>query len=209
MAQLPAVSNEKNMLSENMKYSKLVMHNCPPPQKRTWTKYKKLSLVLQILCFALGVSFLTPFGRMIFTLGYKAMHTGDKAHNHTLCSEEVGTDGSTYIAAQPAGSKALKPRDWVVNCSSSIADHGCDLAYDDKGKKTYWQSSDNPPVGGHSVLIDLKREFYVHSLMVNSKEDWKSGGTPYKHRVEVRTANVNWTTVAVGTWRNYSEGVYR
>ena len=196
------------MLSENMKHSELVMHYYPPPPKRTWTKCKKVLLVLQILCLAFGVAFLTPFGRTILTLGYNAIHNGGWVHNHTLCSAEVDTDGSTYIAAQPAGSKALKPRDWVVNCSSSIADHGCDLAYDDKGKKTYWQSSDNPSAGGHSILIDLKRQFYVHSLMVNSKEDWRSGGTPYKHRVDVRTANEDWTTVAVGTWRNYSEGVY-
>ncbi|KAF2001301.1 carbohydrate-binding module family 32 [Amniculicola lignicola CBS 123094] len=198
------VSDNNLLVFDDLEKTQDIPLYISPPSNRRWIK-DNISFILKVVVLAFLTILLTS-GRTIIqnvTLGYKAILPSGESHDHTLCSQEFVIDTPAYIAAAPEGAKELRPKDWNVECSSSIAGHGCSLAYDPEGNRTYWQSSSDPPPGGHSVIIDLKRLYNVQSLGVMPSKTFSDGGAVYKHRVDVSANKEDWTTVAMGTWRDY------
>jgi hypothetical protein len=191
-----------------------------PPLKKSGIKHQRLLVVIKLLFLTFTVGFSLLYGQKIIkyaTLGYNGVLHDSKAHAHSDCSQEADVNmpipiaappTPTPIAAPPAGADALKTKDWNPECSSSIEGHNCSLATDAEGVGTYWQSKNEPPPGGHFIIIDLKTPHNVQSIgVIPSYESKNGGGAVYKHRVEVRKTNKeDWTQVAVGTWRNEYAG---
>lgn len=131
-----------------------------------------------------------------------------KAHDHVVCGQEVSLDEPIMVAAPPItappiGAKLLDRTGWESNCSSSKDQaHNCSFAIVSKGANSYWQSESVSTGARHWIMINLKKEYNLHSLAMTPSQDWADGGSVRKHRVEVFTENGNWELVALGAWQD-------
>ena len=114
------------------------------------------------------------------------------------------------VNTSPVEARTLDRAGWAVRCSSSSDDktHDCALAIDSEGDRTYWQSGVLNSAGeGHWIIIDLKNRHNVHSLAMRPSQDaWKSGGSVWKHRVEIAVEEGKWDLVALGSWTDDAGG---
>jgi hypothetical protein len=208
-------SDEKLPLFEDSEKAKHVIGYAPSPPSKSWTKHKKLPLVIKLLFLIFAFAFTLLSGQSIInyaTLGYNAFLRSSKAYYHVACSQKVSVDepisiAAPPIAALPVGAKLLDRNGWEPKCSSSSKDkaHDCGLAIDSEGDLTYWQSANVTPGDVHWIVIDLKKKSNVHSLAVTPGPK-SIGGSVRKHRVEVATEKGIWDLVALGTWRDSGGG---
>jgi F5/8 type C domain-containing protein len=209
-----AASNDGPTLFGHLEKAKHVPNHILSPPKKPWIKHQKRLFVIRLLVLAFAVGFFLLYGPKIIkytTIRYNRILHDSKAYAHSDFSQEVRVDlpipiaeiPRPILAAPPAGACALEPKDWNPECSSSIEGHNCSLATDAEGLSTYWQSNNDPPSGGHYIIIDLKTPYNVQSIgVVSTREAEYKGGAVYKHRVEVSTNKKDWTQVALGTWRD-------
>ncbi|KAK0513348.1 hypothetical protein JMJ35_004334 [Cladonia borealis] len=188
--------------------TKHVIGHVPLPPSESWTQHRKLPFVVKLIFLLCALAFTSFSGQSIMnyaTVGYNAFLRSSKAHDHVVCSQKVNVDQAISISAPPiteppVGAKLLERNGWEATCSSSAdKDHNCSLAIHPNGSATYWQSANVSKGAGHWIVIDLKKQYKVHSLRMEPRNE--IGGSVRKHRVEVATENGKWDLVALGTWR--------
>jgi hypothetical protein len=207
-------SDEKLPLFEDSEKAKHAIGCAPSPPSKSWTKHKKLPLVIKLPFLIFAFAFTLLSGQSIInyaTLGYNAFLRSSKAYDHVACSQKFSVDepisiAAPPIAALPVGAKLLDRNGWELKCSSSMDEaHDCGHAIYSGVNLTYWQSANVTPGAVHWIVIDLKKKSNVHSLAVTPGPK-SIGGSVRKHRVEVATEKGIWDLVALGTWRDSGGG---
>ena len=133
--------------------------------------------------------------------------------NGGLSTEGIETLDGVPIDAIPEGRSAppanakvvpLAAMDaWTATADTSQAGNDPSKALDGN-TNTFWHSEYSPVLTQlpHTYTVDMKSNLLINSISYQPRQDGKPNGNIGQHVIQWSLNNVNWNTVAIGTWKD-------